>query len=274
MESTYEQEVKKFGKKDGIAAICVWLCYIILTTAYAVVTNMMSISGNIRGVVGIILSILLAIGVLILVKKSKQNLASVGLHKENLGKAIGLGLLFCLIPITVIAIIPGVLYGFNEVDASGLLLVLITTFFFAAHEDVIFIGFIQTRLYGLFKTHKAAIFVGAILFALMHVPLWIINGRLDFSQPLNIAMVFSAWISMHIIMVSIFKRYFSILPVFIFHTIWNYSFNFARLGTIDFSLIAVAIALIAACLLYWRSYKLAKKQGETEQKEQGDGFSD
>jgi len=258
MESRYKQEVSQYGKKDGIVALCVWLVYIALSSVYVVITNLFSMPWYVFGLIVIVFCSLMVVGIAVVVKVSKQNLASIGLHKENLSKAIGLGFLFSLIPITIIAVVPGIINGFSNVNIVGLLLSLITTFFFAAHEDVVFVGLIQTRLYGLFKTNKAAICAGAILFATMHVPLWIINGRLDFNQPLVFVQAFLAWIILHIVFVSVFKKYFSLIPVFILHTLWNYSFNFARFGTIDFSLLAIAFIVLAACFLFWQSYKSEK----------------
>ncbi|MCL2377569.1 MAG: CPBP family glutamic-type intramembrane protease [Defluviitaleaceae bacterium] len=256
MESIYEMTPQRYGRKDGIIALLVWLCYVILISAYAAITSRLSMPWYIFVIVVIIFMSLLVVGVFIVVKIRKQRIVSIGFRKENLGKAIGFGLLISLIPIIFLAILPGIINGFNNVDALGLVVALITTFFFAAHEDVIFVGFIQTRLYGLFQTQVVAIGVGAILFALMHVPPWVINGRLDFGQPLTVVAAFLAWVILHIVFVSVFKKYFSIVPVLILHTIWNYSMNFAQLeGIIDFSIIAIIIAALVACFLYWQSHK-------------------
>jgi len=259
MGSRHRQEASEYGKRDGILALCVWLGYVIIISVYVAIMNRINMSWYVHDIIVIIFLSLLVVGIFIVVKIRKQRLASIGFHKENFGKAIGLGFLLSLIPIGFLAIVPGIVNGFNDVDILGLLFALITTFFFAAHEDVIFVGFIQTRLYGLFKTHIVAIFVGAILFAIMHIPPWIINGRLDLGQPLVIVQAFMAWVVLHVVFVSVFKKYFSIVPVFIFHTLWNFSFNFAQMeGTIDFSIISIILAVLAACSLYWQSYKRKK----------------
>jgi membrane protease YdiL (CAAX protease family) len=139
----------------------------------------------------------------------------------------------------------------------------VTTFFFAAHEDVIFVGFIQTRLYGFFKTDKVAITVGALLFALMHIPPWLVMGRIDTSNLLmGIGLPFVSWFIFHLVFVSIFKKYYSLVPVFILHTIINYSWNFAQTTTvlgIDFSLILFSLFVLAAAILFWHTHKQSKK---------------
>ena len=43
MVSRYEREVSRFGKKDGILAICVWLIYLIVGSAYVTVMSRISV---------------------------------------------------------------------------------------------------------------------------------------------------------------------------------------------------------------------------------------
>jgi len=135
----------------------------------------------------------------------------------------------------------------------------VSTFFFAAHEDVIFVGFIQTRLYGFFKTDKAAISVGALLFASMHIPPWLLMGQIDVDNLLiGLGLPFLAWILMHFVFVSIFKKHFSLVPIFIVHTINNYSLNLVQTTVvfgIDFSIIMLALYVLAACVLFWHTHR-------------------
>jgi len=257
MESRYAQEVSKYGKKDGIAAFCVCIGITVLVLADMAINNMISAPWYVMGLISIVRCSLAVVGVIIVVKVNKKSLSSIGLHKSNLGKAIGLGFLFGLIPITFFAVVPGVISGFAQVNL-GILFTLVMTFFYAAHEDVVFVGFVQTRLYGLFKTHRAAICVGAILFAAMHVPPWLLTGQLDLGQPLVIIQTFLGWAAIHFVFVSVFKKYFSLVPVFILHTLWGFSSHFAQAWTIDFSLIVGAVAVSAACFLYWQSYRKEK----------------
>jgi len=264
MKSRYAIEVSKYGKKDGIAAICVFLGYVILSNGFALVLGMIPLTGTVRSLVTVAWLALLAVGVLIIVKASKQKLSSIGFQKENIGKAIGLALLFCLLPIVFVAVIPGILHGFvDRVDFFPLVFTLLTTFIYAAHEDIIFVGFIQTRLYGFFKSNFIAILVGALLFSLMHLPPWIAMGRLDISQPLEILLQIIRWAFIHVVFVAIFKKYFSIVPIFILHTINNLSHEFSR-SDMNLANIMIILYLLAACFLYWHTYKADKKLSLSE----------
>ena len=263
MESRYRQEVAKFGKKDGILALCVWLAYILFSIAFVAIRGIFSMPFYLNLVVTIVVTSLQAGAIFLIVSRNKQGLSSIGLHKEKIWPAIRLGLLFCLIPILFTAVIPGILGGFHAPLIGVLFINLVTTFFFAAHEDVIFVGFIQTRLYGLFKSDKLAIPAGALLFAFMHIPPWLIMGHIDTSNLLaSLGPPFLGWFLMHLVFVSIFKKHFSLLPVFILHTINNYSWNFAQtntIGGIDFSIILLSLYALAAGILFWHMHRQSKK---------------
>jgi len=258
MQTKYAQEVAKFNKRDGILAISVFFGLLLLSNVFPLVLRMIPMSDVVFTRILLVWLALLAFGVFIVVKARKQKLSSIGFHKENLGKGIGLGLLFSLIPVAFIAIVPGMLHGFFELDLGWLMLTLISTFIFAAHEDVIFVGFIQTRLYGLIKSRFLAIFVGSLLFALMHLPPWIYMGRLDMNQPIEILFQVVRWSAMHFVFVAVFKKYYSIVPVFILHTINNLS-NVFSYSNMTLANISIAVSVLAACFLYWQTNKADKK---------------
>jgi len=258
MPTRYAQEVAAFKKKDGALAIGVFFGYLFLVNIFPPVMGMIPMADIARTRILLVWMVLLVFGVFIVVKARKQKLSSIGFHKENLGKGIGLGLLFSLIPIAFIAIIPGMLHGFFELDLAWFMLTLISTFIFAAHEDVIFVGFIQTRLYGFFNSHFLAILVGSLLFALMHLPPWIYMGRLDVNQPIEILFQVVRWSAMHFVFVAIFKKYHSIVPVFILHTINNLS-NVFSYSDMTLANSSVSVSVLAACFLYWQTSKADKK---------------
>jgi membrane protease YdiL (CAAX protease family) len=265
MDSRYRQEVAKFDKKDGVLAILVLLGYMLFQTGFVVIRDMLSLPGIFAILLNIVVGTSLpAVIVFLIVLRRKQGLSSIGLHKNKIWPAIRLGLLISIIPVLFLAVIPGIFVGFNELLVSVLLLNLVTTFFFAAHEDIIFVGFIQTRLYSFFKTDKAAITIGALLFALMHIPPWLVMGQIDTSNLLmGLGIPFLAWFIIHLILVSVFKKYYSLVPVFILHTINNYSRIFTQTTTvfgIDFSFIMLAVYILAAAILFLHTHKQSKKR--------------
>ena len=97
-------------------------------------------------------------------------------------------------------------------------------FIMAAHEDIVFVGFIQTRLYGLFKSDRQAINIGAAMFALWHAP-----GTLARDGIANIDILsFILWLLicffLHRVFVLLFRRYCSLFTVTLLHFTVNWSY--------------------------------------------------
>jgi membrane protease YdiL (CAAX protease family) len=196
---------------------------------------------------------------------NKQGLASIGIHKKKIWPAIRLGLLVSLIPILFSAILPGILGVNNELLIGTLLLNLVIIIFSAVYEDVIFVGFIQTRLYGFFKTDRVAIVVGALIFSLWHVPPFLIMNvgyiipHILFAE---LAPSFLYWFLMHFVLVSVFKKHYSLISVSILHTMTNFTSQFSErynIYGINFQFVTTAILLLVTCILFWHTHKQAKK---------------
>ena len=166
--------------------------------------------------------------------------------------AVRLGLLISLVPLLLTAVLPGMMFGWELQPLGMFLFSFLLTFFLAVHEDVIFVGYLQTRLYGLFKSNVVAISVGAALFALMHVPSWILMGTLTFDYPLGIALMLVVWFTFHFIAVSVFRKYFSLIPVIMLHTVLNFSGRMWNVRTEEggiFGTLNTVILLTVACVL-------------------------
>jgi len=226
VDSRYRQDVSKYGKKDALIALCVLLLYMVLGITLAIIGNALEsaetlTSEQIRLLMAMMQLFVPTVIIAIVIIK-KQGLKSIGIHKENLWPALRLGCLFSLIAI-FFSVLPGILYGGNFVGISAIMSSLLWAFLFAFPEDIFFIGYLQTRLYGLFKTDKVAIGTGALIFAFMHVPTWIMMGRLNLENMPSFALSVFGWLTAHVIYVLVFKRHFSLFPIFIMHTISNWA---------------------------------------------------
>jgi membrane protease YdiL (CAAX protease family) len=265
MDLQYKQEVQKFGKKDGIIALCAFLACVIITMAFVALRRMFPLSLSMNALFSILVYSLQAGIVFAIVIRNKQGLTSIGVHKEKIWPAIRLGLLVSLIPILFSAILPRILGVTYELLIGTLLLMLVVLIFSAVCEDVIFVGFIQTRLYGFFKTDRVAIVVGALIFSLWHVPPFIIMNAGYLTPHILFAELTSGflyWFSMHFVLVSVFKKHYSLVPVSILHTITNFSSQLSErynIYGINFQFVTTALLLIVACILFWHTHKQAKK---------------
>ena len=261
----YKNEVAQYRKKDAVLSLCVYAFVVIYTVA------MWSFLGRFEGtqlqsqLVSMGAGLLWIVVVCAIVLVKKQKLASIGMHGMNLRKALTLGCVFALIPLAINVIVPMVLYDVTIRSAGNILFLLLFFLINAAWEDVFFVGFMQTRLYGLFKTDIVAISVGAALFAFVHIPVGLAeNGMGLIGSDFVIYLV--GLFFMHQMFVLLFRRYFSLATVVVVHTIFNWSYTAiwwwapetAQYATF-WSSIAGLVLIIAVNVWDWRSGLKNKK---------------
>jgi len=211
----YEQEVSKFSKKDAIIAICLFTYWLIFAFTVSIIRSEFSISDEEWQIPDAVIAIVNILIVFVLIKIRKQSLASIGLHKKNILPAIGIGLLFMPIMLVFRGLMPGLTNGWTLYSVGSILLSLASVTLLAVREDITFVGYIQTRLYGLVKNDFWAINLGATLFMVLHMPQQLVIGI-----PMGIP-GFITWLAftffMHRAFVMLFKRYYSLVPVFMMH---------------------------------------------------------
>jgi len=228
----YQQEVLKYDKKDAVIALCVFLLNAVLVTAYGIILNAAEnvtfqgqLMTNLQGQIMVALFQIVCFSVTIaVVLIRKQRLPSIGIHKENLWSALRLGSLFSLIPLSA-SLLPGLINGWTPFAFGQIMLNLILSLISATYQDATYIGFVQTRVHGLFKKDKAAIGVVAILFALMHLPFQIISQGTDFLG-FHIILMIALWALGHWVFLAVFRRYFSLISAILVHTMINFSQGF------------------------------------------------
>ena len=229
----YKAEVAKYGRKDAIIA----LCYVVYVCAMSYFLVPSHIASNIivaldfsAGLGTIGLNILFNFTTFIVMLApffvymliTGQKLASIGFRKKHLGAALCLGLAFSAIALvlTYRGLLPGLIQG-GQLNSFGILmLLLLQTLLAAAWEDILFSGYIQTRLYGLIRHDVLAVFIGAVLFGAMHIPSRVPQYGLSALGGL-VSLEMIGWIGMHSVWNLLFRRHFSIFPVIMMHTFWN-----------------------------------------------------
>ena len=226
----YKAEVAKYGKKDAVIAICffVYICALLFfadaIAAWVVIG--LDIAGTRTGAIVYVLAIALpmVVPVIAIILIRGQGLSSVGIHRKQLGAALGLGLVFSAIAIILlyIGLLPGFIQGGQLLPFGIIMFWLLYTVILAAWEDIAFTGFIQPRLYGLIKHDILAVFTGGMMFAIMHIPFRLATvGPAAFNAYLLLEV--AGWIGLHSIYNLVFRRYFSIFPVILLHTFINFS---------------------------------------------------
>jgi membrane protease YdiL (CAAX protease family) len=90
-------------------------------------------------------------------------------------------------------------------------------------EEIIFRGYIQTRLYGLIKNDNQAVLVTGFLFYAMHLP---------FQMPVNGIQInlinMAVMVFLHFMMNSLYRRYNSLAGATVFHGLLDWGGNLLR----------------------------------------------
>lgn len=214
----YNHEIKKYGRKDAIIALCLCAYYFGILFLQGLLIRLGSpLPGLLLDFIVFILVLLPFFAILLW----KDDLASIGLHREKLGVALRLGLVISLLAF-IVTVLPRAVGGWELASFNTVLSMFFLAVIVAFLEDTFFSGYLQTRIYGLIKNDVAAVLMVAFLFALSHVPVHVgLFGVSALSVMLSGQMLF--WMIFHILYNQIYRRYFSLYPVLMMHFSWNFS---------------------------------------------------
>ena len=154
--------------------------------------------------------------VVISMKRTGQNLRSIGISGEGKWRMFALGFTFSAIYITITGLLaPSIgleFMGFSTSQAYGLIFFAVVGF----SEETIWRGYIQTRLIAYAGTLKGYV-IASLLFALWHFPIYYHGAALETLA--NTLIVLAPSLLMGYIML----RSQNIIPSSIFHLFWNWN---------------------------------------------------
>ncbi len=164
INETYKEIIGTYNKKDAILAFGV---YILVMLSYYIMGILYS-DKNVY--LGYQINVALAVICVIIVLIRKQKLKSIGFDKAEIRKSFVFGIVLALI-IFLVDFLPGYLAGYEMQTIAKLFKDFLYYFFIIALvEEIVFRGFIQTRIYGIIKNPILSILVTAFLFMTMHIP--------------------------------------------------------------------------------------------------------
>ncbi len=222
----YVEQTKVYSLKDAISAI---ILYIILIAEYIFMGKIFvykgaDISEYFIFFVTAFFALLTVALVGLLCVVHKQKFDTVGFSKTHWIKSFKLGMF-----LFVIVIMGGLIrylffHGTVRSDIPRIFMRIIYFLFFIGFtEEVVFRGYIGTRLYGFFTSKGLSIVITGILFSLMHVPFQAMVAQV---APLEYIMInWSNLISisiMHIGFQWLYSKHNSIVAPTILHFIWDY----------------------------------------------------
>ena len=217
-DPSFKEEVARYKPTDGILA---FVLFVVLMVLY----YLMGVLDSTRGIyLGTPLNLFLIVLCVVLVLLRKDGITSLGFKLRNGGKAVLTGLI-----IGIVAIAVNTAVSLSGGGTLRPLTVLITKFFFymiviALSEEVVFRGYIQTRLFGLIRSNVGATIVAGVLFTLMHIPYQMGAASLDL-----VTFCRENWwwfillFGWHLVFTYLYRRFNSLLAPTIFHGLMDWS---------------------------------------------------
>lgn len=177
---SYRKRVNRFGKADAFLAIALFVSYCIAMAFSGILVS--CVSSDLITHIGSLINLAFVGIVLVILKIRKQGLDTIGLCKGNWKLSLGMG-----IPLAAILFFCNCLSNILWENQTFLPLkeILVYIFYFftvGLAEEVMFRGFIETRLHGCTKSIILDVLLTGILFLLMHFPFRMVAYRMSFRQ--------------------------------------------------------------------------------------------
>lgn len=172
---------------------------------------------------GIVSALLVGI-VFLICHLRKQGISSIGFGKAMAKRSLRCGMILL---VSVIAIFGGIatLTGSSIRNDAALVSMrfLYFLFFIAFVEELIFRGYIGTRLYGCFKNKVLAVIVTGILFSLMHIPCQMMMTNRTLLEYISTAWpnLISVFV-LHFTFQFLYAKNNSMIAPTVFHFVWDY----------------------------------------------------
>ena len=208
----YNDNLRKYNKKDGMLAILLFAIIIIMYTLLGILyKNNSFIKDNIK-IIGCLFNLLLIIVTILFVKLRKQRLETIGLKGRwklsiILGGVLSLFYFYC-------NCLDHLINGEKLISITSILFLMVYFLLVAICEEFVFRGFIGTRLNGLIKNKYIVIIVTGILFVVMHFPYRMTAANMSLSD-FDIGWLINLFI-FHLVMNYIYMKtnsiYGSIIP--------------------------------------------------------------
>lgn len=214
----YRSNLQKFKKKDGAKALIVY-CFIMCSAFFQGWLYTTNASIIVLNSSQIWIPLILTVVFFFFFYLSKESVRSIGISFDNIWKSIVIGFIggFLLLAIqTLLFMIQGKSVSFT----SPQLLNWIIFLFAAFEEEVLFRGYIQTRLSGFINSQWIVGIINSILFLSIHYPVkWVVSGAISFDV-LSVVYIVSL-LALHFFCDAVYKRTNCLWGAVMLHIIYN-----------------------------------------------------
>lgn len=214
----YKTNLKSFNKVDGIKAIVIYIfimasCFfqgwLYTTDASVALLNSSQIW------IPLFLSVLF-IGYMSL---SKETIGSIGITRDNLPQSIVCGVIGGSVLLALQTVMLKLQGGELSVDVP-LLINWIVFIIAAFEEEIVFRGYIQTRLSGLVRSQWVVGVINAILFLSIHYPVrWVVSGVISVWDLPGVYVI--SLLMLHYLCDAVYTKTNCLWGAFVLHLIYN-----------------------------------------------------
>lgn len=214
----YKSNLRKYDKRDGMKAVVVY-CLIMCSAFFHGWLYTTNASVFVLNSSQIWIPLILATVFFCFFCRSKENLRSIGINNDNIWNSIVLGFAggFLLLAIqTALFMVQGKSLSFT----SPQLLNWVIFIFAAFEEEVLFRGYIQTRLSGLINSQWIVGIINSVLFLSIHYPVrWVVSGAISFD--ILPAVYIISLLALHFFCDVVYKRTNCLWGAVMLHIIYN-----------------------------------------------------
>jgi len=214
-EDSYFEMIKTYTWIDGILAVATYLLLLVIYYFMGVLYIQKQIY------LGIPVNLFMIVLCLALVLIRRQGIATLGITLKNIRKALLTGFLLGIVFSFSMNVLPNILAG-GKLIAFNKALYNIFYYFLviALTEEVVFRGYIQTRIYGLIKNDILAVTVTGVMFYAMHLPFQMQANGLQFNIVNMLILIF-----LHFLMNFLYRKHNSLVGATIFHGLLDWGGN-------------------------------------------------
>lgn len=214
----YKNNLRKYEKKDGMKALVIY-CLIMCSAffqgwLYTTNANVFILNSS-----QILIPLVLIAVFFCFFYCSKENIRSIGINSDNVKNSIVFGLVggFVLLAIqTALYIIQGKSVSFTNPTLLNWIIFLFAAF----EEEILFRGYIQTRLVGLINGQWIVSIINSVLFLSIHYPVrWIVSGAIVINALSAVYIV--SLLALHFFCDAVYKKTNCLWGAFLLHVIYN-----------------------------------------------------
>lgn len=221
----YENNLNQYTKKDAILSFILFGIMIFNYSILAVFETKLDFIRQNIVLVGCIFNALMILITILFIKLNKQTLNTVGITKGKCKNSIMMGIILAIF-VFYNNCLSHLISGSDLIPIPKILILAVYYLLVAVCEEIVFRGYLGTRIYGLIKQRWLAVIAVGILFIIMHFPYRMIAYGMTLSDLTlkNFGWIINLFIT-HLVLNFIYEKTNSLYGAILPHWMSNLAYN-------------------------------------------------